>query len=143
MGYASWVQEHAQSHKQIVEKLLKKGQTKEQIIDYFDFENMKTAEPNFCPLYKENRKCHDMESLNCYLCSCPNFRYSDKGVQEVDGKTQYSFCSIDSKDGRQGVYGESIHQDCSSCQVPHHRSYVEKHFGPDWAKIMKVCEVEQ
>ena len=143
MGYASWVQKHAQAHKQIVEKLLHKNYTKEQIIDYFDFENMKTVEPDFCPLYKENRKCHDMDSLNCYLCSCPNFRYSDTGIQKIEEKIQYSFCSIDSKDGKQGVYGEKIHQDCSLCQVPHHRKYVEKNFDLDWAKIMKICEVKK
>jgi hypothetical protein len=23
--------------------------------------------------------------------------------------------------------------------VPHHRSYVQKHFDPEWKKIMKGC----
>jgi len=142
LGYTSWVKEHAATHKKIVDKLLSKNYTKEQIIEYFDFENMRLSEPDFCPLYKENRKCHEMDSLNCYLCSCPNFRYSDKGIKEIEGKTQYSFCAIDSKDGAQGVYGEKIHQDCSGCQIPHHKEYVAKHFNLEWAKIMAPCDVD-
>jgi len=141
MSYSNWVKEHAKKHKVIVTKLVANGYDKEQIIEYFDFENMKTKEPDFCPLYAKNKKCHDMEQLNCYLCSCPNFRYSDKGVAQVESKTQYSYCDIESKDGRQGTYGEAIHQDCSKCKVPHSRNYVKEHFDLNWAKIMKVCEV--
>ena len=139
MSYSQWVQEHAIKHKKIVAKLVAQNFTKEQIVDYFDFENMKKTEIDFCPLYAQNKKCHDMESLNCYLCSCPNFRFSDAGLKKIDDATQYSFCSIDSKDGKQGVYGDAIHQDCSKCSVPHHRSYVLKHFNLDWSKIMKDC----
>ena len=139
MSYISWFEEHAAKHKKILNKLLKKGYNKEQIIDYFDFENMAKEENEFCPLYAQNKKCHDMESLNCYLCACPNFRFDDEGVQKIKNNTQYSFCSIDSKDGSQGVYGEAIHQDCSKCGVPHHRSYVEKHFDLEWKAMMKNC----
>lgn len=139
MGYSSWFEEHAEMHKTIVDRLVSEGKDKEEIINYFEFENMVKNEPDFCPLYKENRKCHEMESLNCYLCACPNFRFKDDGIKKIDDKTQYSFCDIDSKDGRQGVYGEKIHQDCSKCGVPHHRSYVEKHFDLDWKKIMQKC----
>jgi hypothetical protein len=139
MSYTSWFEEHASKHKEIVQKLQKQEFTKEQIIDYFDFENMVKAEPDFCPLYAEHKKCHDMESLNCYLCACPNFRFKDEGLQKIEDKTQYSFCDIDSKDGAQGIYGQAIHQDCSKCGVPHHRSYVEKHFDLDWKKVMEQC----
>jgi len=140
MSYADWVTEHAVAHKKIIDKLIAQNYTKEQIIDYFDFENMKEKEREFCPLYAKNKKCHDMQNLNCYLCSCPNFRFSDAGFKQVDNKTQFSYCSIESKDGRQGIYGEAIHQDCSKCGVPHHKAYVEKHFDLDWAKIMQSCQ---
>ena len=143
MGYSQWVQKHAAKHKDIVEKLLRAGLGKDEIIEYFDFENMKEKELDFCPLYAKNQKCHDMESLNCYLCSCPNFRYSDKGIKEIDGKIQYSYCSIDSKDGRVGVYGEKIHQDCSKCQVPHTKEYVRKHFDLNWEETMAACEITE
>ncbi len=140
MGYSSWFAVHAQKHKDIVKKLTLQNYTQEQIIDYFDFQNMVKKEKDFCPLYAKNKKCHEMESLNCYLCACPNFRFSDTGIEKVEGKTKYSFCSIDSKDGRIGIYGEKIHQDCSKCGVAHHRSYVENHFDLDLKKIMNKCE---
>ena len=139
MSYTSWFEEHADKHAKIVQKLLKNSYAQEQIIDYFDFESMLINEPNFCPLYAENKKCHDMQKLNCYLCACPNFRFDDAGFEKIEEKTKYSFCDIDSKDGRVGVYGEAIHQDCSGCGVPHHRTYVEKHFNLDWKKIMSEC----
>lgn len=141
MSYTSWFNEHAAKHKIIVNKLVAKNYTKEQIIDYFDFDNMVKVEADFCPLYKDNKKCHDMQSLNCYLCACPNFRFDDKGIKKVENKTQYSFCNIESKDGSQGVYGDKIHQDCSKCAVPHHRSYVEKNFDLDWYKAMARCSL--
>jgi hypothetical protein len=142
MGYSEWMQKHAKKHKQIVEKLLREGYTQEAIIEYFDFENMKEKEIEFCPLYAKDKKCHDIESLNCYLCACPNFRFSDKGIKKIKGKTQFSYCAIESKDGKQGVYGEKIHQDCSKCQVPHTKEYVTKHFDLDWQKIMQDCEID-
>ncbi len=139
MSYAQWFEVHAKKHQVIIEKLLAKNYTKTEIIEYFDFENMCKKEEDFCPLYKEHRKCHDMEILNCYLCACPNFRFKDEGIEKIDGKTQYSLCNIDSKDGKQGIYGHVIHQDCSKCSIPHHLAYVEEHFDKDWKKIMNNC----
>ena len=139
MSYTSWFKQHAQKHQTIIEKLLKRDYTQEQIIEYFDFENMKHEEREFCPLYAEDKKCHDMEQLNCYLCACPNFRFDDKGISKVEEKTLYSRCAIESKDGKAGVYGQKIHQDCSLCSVPHHKEYVTQHFDLKWEKIMKKC----
>jgi hypothetical protein len=143
MSYLSWFNEHAIKHKQIVDKLMACGMPKEQIIDYFVFENMVQKEKDFCLLYAENKKCHDVEYLNCYICACPNFRFSDEGIEEVDGKTQYSFCDIACKDGKLGVYGDAIHQDCSLCTVPHHEAYVQKHFDLEWKKMMQKCNISQ
>jgi hypothetical protein len=141
MGYTQWFENHAQKHEKIIQKLQKKALTEKEIIEYFDFDNMKKEEFDFCPLYAKNKKCHDMEKLNCYLCACPNFRFDDKGITQVDNATQFSFCAIESKDGRQGIYGDKIHQDCSKCTVPHHTDYVEKHFDLNWKTIMKKCSL--
>ena len=141
MTYQEWFDDFAQKHKRVVDKLLNRGLNKEQIIDYFDFDNMVQKEPNFCPLYAQNKKCHQMKSLNCYLCACPNFRFNDRGFQKVEERTKYSFCDIDSKDGRVGVYGDAIHQDCSGCVVPHYTEYIEKRFGLDWKKMMSECHI--
>jgi hypothetical protein len=139
MSYIAWFEAHAKKHRKIVEKLLACGMGKEEIIEYFVFENMVGKERNFCPLYSEGKKCHDLEYLSCYLCACPNFRFNDAGIEKVDGKTKYSFCAIDSKEGKLGVYGDAIHQDCSKCGVPHAKEYVVKHFDLEWKKMMQEC----
>lgn len=141
MGYKSWFEEHAKKHKKIVDKLLEQGYDKAKIIEYFDFENMVKNEKDFCPLYTENKKCHDMEKLNCYLCACPNFRFKDDGIEKVDSKTKYSYCSIESKKGELATYGDSIHQNCSGCDVPHVKKYIEEHFDLDWNIIMNKCNI--
>jgi len=141
MNYAEWFEAHALKHKKIVEKLLVKKYDKEGIIDYFDFDNMRINEPDFCPLYTKNVKCHDMERLNCYLCACPEFRFNDKGLEKKDGKTVYSNCAVKSKNGKELIFKDAIHQDCSDCILPHTRTYIEKHFDTDWSRIMKGCRL--
>ena len=138
MSYINWFQTHGEKHKAIMDKLTQLSV--DEVIAYFRFENMVEKEPDFCLLYKEHKKCHDMEDLNCYLCACPNFRFNDNGVEEVEEKTLYSTCNIDSKDGSQFISDDAIHQDCSGCLVPHHEAYIKKVFDRDWFKIMKeVC----
>ena len=157
MTYSQWFESHAERHGEIVDKLLAKGYDKAAIIDYFDFDNMVTAEPDFCPLYAEKKKCHDMKHLNCYLCACPYFRFNDDGIDALErtkgneqrgsgkreagsgGLTVYSFCAIDAVDGKQAVFGDTVHQDCSKCLLPHRRGFIEKHFDTDWKTIMAAC----
>ena len=139
MSYIKWFEKHSLKHKNIVAKLLKQDFSKEQIINYFEYENMLKNEVDFCPLYAKGKKCHDMDELNCYLCACPNFRFSDAGIKHIDEKVQYSFCNIDSQDGKQSIYGDKIHQNCSQCKVPHHKQYIDEHFKYAWKDIMKEC----
>lgn len=143
MGYRSWFDEHAKKHKKIVDKLLQNNLSKDEIIKYFEFENMVENEKDFCPLYAENKKCHDIKYLNCYFCACPNFRFSDEGIEKVDDKTKYSFCSIDSSQGQQSVYDTAIHQNCSRCSVPHLEKYVNEKFDLDWKNAMKECDIDE
>lgn len=135
MSYSSWFESHGKKHKNIMQKLTPLSD--EEVIQYFRFENMVEKEPDFCPLYKENKKCHNMEMLNCYLCACPNFRFDDNGFRKEGDKTVYSICDIDSKDGAIFQTEEAIHQNCSGCAVPHHEAYIKKHFSRDWFEIMK------
>jgi Zn-finger protein len=125
LTYQSWHVEHAKKHKKLVEKLAHLSD--DELIEYFDFDNMVKYEPDFCLLYKENKKCHDMENLNCYLCACPNFRVGESS----------SSCSIKSKDGGSMKAPDGfIHQDCSKCTVPHDVEYIKKNFSKDWLEIM-------
>jgi len=134
MDYRTWFESHGQKHKNIMKKL--EALSDEEVIAYFRFENMVVNEPDFCLLYKEGKKCHEMEELNCYLCACPNFRFDDNGLSKEGEKVTYSRCSINSEDGAQFVSENAIHQDCSGCTVPHHEAYIRKHFKRDWFEVM-------
>ena len=142
MSYNQWFQEHAAKHRAIMEKLT--ALSDQEVIDYFRFENMVQNEKEFCPLYAENKKCHDTPELNCYLCACPNFRFNDKGFKKEEEKTLFSTCSIESPDGDRYISESAIHQNCAGCIVPHRESYIRKVFDRDWLAIMKEvpCETD-
>jgi hypothetical protein len=138
MSYSTWFASHGQKHKNIMKKL--EGLSDDEVITYFRFENMVKKEPDFCLLYKENKKCHEMEVLNCYLCACPNFRFNDEGLSQEENKVLYSSCDIKSKDGAQFVSDDAVHQDCSGCTVPHHEAYIRNHFSRDWFEVMQSVQ---
>lgn len=138
MAYSTWFETHGKKHAEIMQKLT--HLTDEEVLIYFRFENMVEQEPDFCPLYAKNQKCHDMENLNCYLCACPNFRFSDTGFKEVNSKTLKSYCHIDSKDGTVFEGKDALHQNCSGCTIPHHEAYLKKHFQREWFSIMEACQ---
>ncbi|MFY9142917.1 hypothetical protein [Sulfuricurvum sp.] len=140
MSYKKWFDAHAAKHRAIMEKLT--HLSNEEVIKYFRFENMVKNESEFCPLYAENKKCHDTPELNCYLCACPNFRFNDAGFSLEEEKTLFSTCSIESPDGDRYVSESAIHQNCAGCIVPHRESYIRKVFDRDWLKIMKEVPCE-
>jgi Zn-finger protein len=126
VSYKAWLENHSQKHQKIMEKLT--GLTNVQIIEYFRFENMVKNEIDFCPLYKDNIKCHDVENLNCYLCACPNFRVS----------SMKSYCSINSPDGGEVISQDGyIHQDCSKCIIPHKELYIKENFDRNYIKYIQ------
>ena len=136
MTYEEWFIQQGNLHANVMKKLTDKSV--DEVIEYFKFENMVKNEPDFCPLYKDNKKCHDMEDLNCYLCACPNFRFKMEGFEKTDdGKTLFSVCSIKSRDGSQFIGDDYIHQNCSGCIVPHRAKYIKKHFNTNWFEVMK------
>ncbi len=140
MSYRSWFNEHGNKHKVIIDKLIAADYSKEMIIEYFDFENMVKHENDFCVLYQEPKKCHDMEKLNCYMCACPNFRFDDEGIKPYADKTIMSECDIDN--GEEFAHDDKIHQNCASCTVPHHEAYVAKNFSLDWFEMMGECDIQ-
>ncbi len=136
MTYREWFDTHAAKHAALLARLEALGMEQEEIIGYFDFENMRHAEPDFCPLYAQNVKCHDMPSLNCYFCACPHFRFDDAGIALEEGAVRYSRCSIDAPEGRSYRFENAIHQDCSLCLIPHRRAFVSARFDPLWSRAM-------
>ena len=141
MTYKSWFDDFADKHKVLTKKLISKGLSKDEIIKYFRFENMVEKENDFCELYKTQTKCHDMETLNCYLCACPNFRFTSKPKKQ-ENKIIHSSCSINSKNGAIFEHENNIHQDCSNCQVPHNENYMKEQFSNNWKETMKECPTD-
>jgi hypothetical protein len=137
MSYTKWFENHAKKHKKIVDQL--SHLSDEEVVEYFDYDNMKIKQTDFCPLYAKNKKCHDMPNLNCYLCACLYFRFDDDGLSIEDDKTRYSICSIDAKGKEDFIKGNSIHQGCTNCTLPHQKSFILKHFSRSWLEIMKDC----
>ena len=134
MTYIQWFESHAQKHEAIMKTLTHLSDA--EVIEYFLFENMQKKHPDFCPLYAENKKCHEMDELNCYFCACNHFRFSDEGLSEENGRTRYSLCHINAKESRDFISEDAIHLDCSNCQIPHKRSVIEKYFSRNWKTIM-------
>ena len=135
MSYQSWMNEHNKKHSLIINRLFLLSD--DEIIEYFRYENMQKNEPDFCPLYAKNIKCHEMENLNCYLCACPHFRFTDDvGFKEIDGKKLLSYCNINSKNGSTCKTKDAIHQDCSDCKVPHEKKFIQNVFDKKWYAVM-------
>jgi hypothetical protein len=123
--YKQWIINHFIKHKQIIDKL--NHLNDKEIIKYFRYDNLKTKEKDFCPLFKQNKKCHNIANLNCYLCGCPYIKIT---------KTK-SYCAINSKFARYIDKGDFIHLDCSNCIIPHKEGFIIKHFDKNWSSIMK------
>jgi len=89
-----------------------------EVVDNYDFEKQIEINPNGCPLYQQNQKCHNIEDLNCFFCYCPKY---DRTVKE--GK-----CKIDSPKGKyiEGIDGKIF--DCSDCDYPHKKENAIKLF---------------
>ncbi len=136
-GYAQWFEDFADKHRVIIEGL--EELSDDELVAYFEYDNMCKRHPDFCPLYAEGRKCHNIEDLNCYLCACPLFRFCDTGIDRIGEKMRYSLCAVGSRWSATAETETAIHMDCSNCPLPHRRSFIKKYFDRNWQKIM--CEV--
>jgi Zn-finger protein len=96
--------------KDIIEKRI------DTLIDEWDFEIRKKNNLSECVCYKQNKKCHDVQDLNCLFCFCPNY---DRSVKE--GK-----CKINSPKGKYIDNHEGKILDCSDCDFPHSKEVVKK-----------------
>ena len=62
MSYLSWFENHGKKHKEIVEKV-----TEGKLIEYFRWENISKTDVDFCFLFAQNKKCHDISIVNLLL----------------------------------------------------------------------------
>lgn len=131
MTYSEWKSNHIAKLTAIVEDNVSKPVS--DLIDIFNYDNMVSEYPDFCPLYKEGTRCHNVSDLNCFLCACPYFVASETKPIGItfDNKLVMSQCTINSKFAVpfvQSAPNQSyVHCDCSSCLVPHHKPAILKH----------------
>ena len=82
-----------------------------EIIDDWNFEKRKKINPNGCVCYEKDKKCHEIEELNCFFCYCPNY---DRSIKE--GR-----CKINNLKGKYINNHEGKIWDCSDCTSPHEK----------------------
>ena len=141
MTYSEWYSQHHAKRITIQQKLEGWGLTPAQVIDYFSYDNMRVHEPSFCPLYAHSTKCHDIPSLNCYLCACPHFKCSDTPLHTTpDGQKVLSTCSINSRHATTFTVDNNSHCDCSSCTIPHTAKAALKHYE-HLAPVEDTCSI--
>lgn len=88
----------------------------EETINIWDFETRKKSYPESCICYQENKKCHNIENLNCFFCYCPEYNRS----LEEGG------CKINSPSGKYIKTTNGKIWDCSGCTFPHEKENVIK-----------------
>jgi len=136
LTFKSWSDQLEDKKQTILEKL--KGKTVTEIVDYFDYDNMVENEPDYCVLYKNKSKCHDIKELNCFFCGCPYFQYSDdKPLKKENDIDIMSVCAIDSKFAKQYTFGEKAQCDCSDCVVPHKKHFVKNYISTSVLNMYK------
>ncbi len=93
----------------------------EQIASFFLYKNLKGKEPDFCPLFRKNEKCHNMkeEDFNCFYCGCPFYDYK---IWDEENKI-LGACLLNKSDGVRNQYG---YWDCTNCTLPHTSEFVIK-----------------
>jgi len=103
-------------------KILKKYNLKTayDVANFFIKSNLMEKEPDFCPLFKSCKKCHDIpdDELNCFFCACPYYDF-DKWDED---KKEFGGCLVHSKIGFRNEYG---YWDCSECVAVHRKVFVK------------------
>ncbi len=107
-----WYNEFRKKRAEVLKHVIDKSP--EGIIKYFTYLNLKKSDPDFCPLFKENIKCHKLKEneLICFFCGCPYFDYD----LWDEGNKIYGGCKNPMGRGYRNRYG---YWDCSECHFPH------------------------
>jgi len=128
MTYKSWHDDHRAKRNALISDLKVSGLSDDEIVHYFRWTNMVKVQKEYCGLYKDMKKCHTLNELNCLFCACPYFVYSDEGLDVQEDGVLYSKCSIDSRLGTTFEYDNCLHQDCTLCLIPHTKHFAFKYF---------------
>lgn len=125
MKHGDWTAAHLEKVETVFDKL--KDKSVSDTIDYFQYDNMAKNESDFCALYRTFTKCHVSNKLNCLLCACPHFKYSDDEPLLISGENKVmSICLINSKKAKEFTVNGVTHCDCSDCMIPHSDKYIKQ-----------------
>ena len=100
-----------------------RGLSEDEIPDFFLYDNLRSAYPDFCPLFAENKLCHtgvEREKFCCLLCACPFYDYA---VWDEENKI-FGACKRNSPLGHRTELG---YWDCSACAFVHDIRWVKAH----------------
>jgi len=128
MTYSEWSAGHSKKVAAVYGSL--RDKSPEAVYQYFMYDNMRKNEPDFCPLYRSNTRCHDMKNLNCFQCACPHFKVVDNPAPDIQGYITESICTINSRFSAVFTTGLIKHCDCSKCDIPHTRPSTLKALQP-------------
>ena len=79
---------------------------------------------DFCPLYTQNKTCHDiaLSKINCQGCYCPNYMI-EVALDNHSGLYKIGICSINSKFGIYKQKENYLILNCSQCKIPHYENF--------------------
>lgn len=97
--------------KEIIEKRINK------LIEEWDFERRKESNSEECICYKQDKKCHNIEDLNCLFCFCPYYN-----TQLAEGK-----CNITSPMARYIDNHDGKILDCGDCDLMHRKENIKRY----------------
>ena len=83
-----------------------------QTISEYRYDVRKVSNPDACPCYSNNIRCHNLENLNCMLCYCPFY-----DMDKLEGG-----CLRKSPQGKWYEHSrlpKGKIWDCSDCNYPH------------------------
>ncbi len=86
------------------------------LLNEWNFEKRKVKHSDECVCYQQDKKCHDIEDLNCFFCYCPNY---DMSAEE--GK-----CRINSPKAKYIDTPKGKILDCSDCGFPHKKENAKR-----------------
>ncbi len=122
-----WHNNFESQKKIILNNLLKSYPTRQQILNYFRFSNMKHHHKDFCRMFQKDQVCHPIEedSLYCYACNCPFYNLNQSPYIQEDC-IYIGSCDKESKKAQfipyKAISNEGNHiliLDCSNCHIPH------------------------
>jgi hypothetical protein len=116
------------------------------IVEYFNYLQMKDKHTEFCPLYSKNQTCHkmDLQDLNCFGCMCPNYLL-EIGFDQQTGLYKLGYCKLKTKHGfykRTTIKDEDkapfLILNCLNCFVPHQTPFVLKYIKKEILKLQST-----